>query len=197
MKKHSPSAARNKDEILPVLLEKLPRSGLLLEIASGTGQQAVHFAAAFPDLRWQPSEPDPANLASIAAWSAEAALPNLLPPLQLDVHQRDWPVPEVDAVYASNMIHITPWETCLALLEGAARCLKPGAPLLYYGAFFRRDRPTAPSNLDFDRSLRARNPAWGVRRLEDVREAAADHGLAFEESLDMPNNNFLTIFRRQ
>ena len=196
MEKHSPSAERNRDEILPVLGDLIPESGLLLEVASGTGQHAVHFAGAFPGISWQPSELLEENLASIRAWREEAGLPNLLAPIRLDLCEFPWPLGEVDAIFGSNMIHITPWETCLAFLKGAARHLKPGAPLIYYGAFFRKDRETAPSNLAFDRSLRERDPAWGVRNLEDVRAAAEGLGLAFETSLDMPNNNYLTVFRR-
>jgi hypothetical protein len=195
-KEHSPSAARNRKEILPHLRTRLPDSGMVLEIASGTGQHSVHFAAALPEITWQPSEKDPENLRSIRAWREEAGLPNLLPPILLDICEIPWPIAEADAIFASNMIHITPWETCLAFLEGAARTLKKNAPLIYYGALFRRDRETAAGNRDFDQSLRNRNPQWGVRWLEDIQKAARQRGLGFVESLDLPNNNYLTVFRR-
>lgn len=196
MKDFAPSAQRNRDEILSVLREVLPDEGTILELASGTGQHAVHFAPHFPGATWQPSDRRPEALASIRAWRDEAALPNLAEPVAIDVLDERWPVAEASAIVAINCLHVAPWETALALLAGAARTLRPGGPLFYYGAFFRDDRETAPSNLAFDADLRARDPRWGVRRLEDVLAAAAERGLAFEELRDMPNNNFGLVLRR-
>ena len=197
MKDHAPSAERNRHEILPALKAVLPASGLILEIASGTGQHAVHFGPHFPAAQWQPSDRTEKSLASIRAWAAEASLPNLLDPIELDVTWSEWPVKAADAIVNINMLHISPWQACDALMAGAERTLKAGAPLFYYGAFIRKDRETAPSNLEFSRSLTERNPQWGVRQLEDVIAVAESHSLALEEVLDMPNNNYSAIFRRQ
>lgn len=195
MKLHAPSAERNRDEILAVLPEVFPRSGTILEIASGSGQHAVHFAPHFPALSWQPSDRDEEALASIRAWSQEAALPNLLAPIELDVCWPNWPIAEADAMVCINMVHIAPWQATLALMSGAARTLKAGAPLFLYGPYLRADRATAPSNLDFDASLRARDPAWGVRQLEDVVAAAGEAGLQLDQVVDMPNNNCCVVLR--
>ena len=196
MKDFAPSAERNRDEILAVLREVLPNEGTILELASGTGQHAVHFAPHFPGATWQPSDRRPEALASIAAWREEAGHPNLAPPLPIDILAARWPVRQASAIVAINMLHVSPWETALALLAGAARTLRPGGPLFYYGAFFRDDRETAPSNLAFDADLRARDPRWGVRRLEAVVAAAEQAGLLFDELRDMPNNNFGLVLRR-
>ncbi len=193
MKDHAPSVERNRDDILAVLKRLLPQQGTILEIASGTGQHAVHFAPHFPNAIWQPSECRPEALESIRAWAAEAALPNLRDPVELDVTLPVWPVESADAMVAINMLHISPWAACEALLAGAARILSPGGRLVYYGAFIRDDRPTAPSNLEFDRSLRQRNSAWGVRRLERVVEQGESAGLTYEQVLDMPNNNYILV----
>jgi len=195
-KEYAPSADRNKDEILAVLPRFLPARGTILEIACGTGQHAVHFAARFPEARWQPTDRRGEVLPSVRAWAAEAGVANVLEPLELDVTWAEWPVEAADAIVTINMLHISPWSTCEAWLAGAARVLRPGAPLYYYGAMFRRDRETAPSNLAFDRSLRARDPAWGVRRLEDVVASAEGVGLALDTVLDMPNNNHSVVFRQ-
>ncbi len=195
MKEHAPSTERNREAILEALKQVLPPSGLVLEIASGTGQHAVHFAPAFPELTWQPTDKDPKALASIRAWTAEASVPNILEPLPLDVMAEDWPIAEARAMVNINMLHISPWEACEGLLRGASRVLHPGSPLFYYGAFIRADRETAPSNLEFDRSLKQRNPQWGIRKLEDVIAVAERAGLVFEQATDMPNNNFTVVFR--
>ena len=187
---------RNKDPILAVLRRVLPASGLALEIAAGTGQHAAHFAPAFPDLTWQPSDADPDMLDSIAAWAATAGAPNLKPPLRFDVTQKPWPVDAADAVVSINMIHIAPWTCCLALMAGAGRILTDGGVLYLYGPFKRDGRHTAPSNDSFDRSLQAHDPAWGVRDLADVVDAAARQGLSFVETVDMPANNLSAIFRK-
>jgi SAM-dependent methyltransferase len=196
MKRHAPAPERNREPLLAVLREVLPASGTLLELASGTGQHAVFFARAFPGLLWQPTDVDPEALESIEAWRAEEALPNLRPALHLDVRAEPWPVPSADALLCVNMIHISPWEACQGLMRGAARVLTPGGRLILYGPYFVEGRPTAPSNLAFDASLRARDPAWGVRELGAVTEEARRHGLERERVTDMPSNNLTVVFRK-
>lgn len=195
-KRHAPATLRNRDAIAAVLTEWLPASGTVLEVASGSGEHVVHFAAAFPVLDWQPSDPDPAGRISVAAWCAEAALANIAPPLALDAAAADWPLDRADAILCINMIHISPWAATLGLLAGAARLLAPGAPLILYGPYIETDVPTTDSNLAFDASLRARDPAWGLRQLDDVKAAAAAAGLHFAERLAMPANNLMLLFRR-
>ncbi len=175
----------------------LPANGIVLEVASGTGEHAVHFARAFVGLQWQPSDPDPDNLRSIRAWQTEAGLPNLGDPLSLDVRDPDWPIDRADALVAINMIHIAPWEATLGLMRGAGRILGSGAPLYIYGPFIREEIETAPSNIAFDASLRGRNPAWGIRPIEAVAEAAAVQGLDLQRIEPMPANNLSVIFRRR
>ena len=191
----APHVARNADPIASVLGEVLPASGLVLELASGTGEHILHFARAFPGLQWQPTDPDPAALASIAAWRGEGPA-NLLPPLRLDAREPAWPVEAADAILCINMVHISPWEATIGLLDGAARLLAPGAPLILYGAYRRAGVPTAPSNESFDASLRARNPDWGLRNLEDVQAEARQRGLSLERVVEMPANNLIVVFRR-
>jgi SAM-dependent methyltransferase len=194
----SPSTARNRDPILEVLRPRLPPAGLVLEIAAGAGEHAAHMARALPGLSWRPTDPDPEALASIAAWREAAGLDNLLPPLRLDAADPDgWPVAHADAVVNINMIHISPWAAAEGLMTGAGRVLAPGAPLFLYGPYIEASVATAPSNLDFDASLRGRNPAWGLRRLEDVAALAAGRGLALEARIAMPANNLLLVFRRR
>jgi len=193
-RRFAPAAARNREPILDVLRAHLPASGTALEIASGSGEHAVAFAAAFPSMVWQPSDPDPANRASIAAWIAAAGTPNLLPPIDLDATTEIWPLATADAVVCINMIHIAPWAACLGLMRGAARLLAPGGLLYLYGPFRRFGAHTAPSNAAFDESLRARDPAWGVRDLDEVREAA--EGFAPPTVVAMPANNLSVLFRR-
>lgn len=193
-KRHAPATARNRDAIADVLADWLPASGTVLEVASGSGEHAIHFAAAFPHLLWQPSDPDPAGLASIAAWRAEAGLPNVAPPLALDAAAPDWPVDHADAILCINMVHISPWDATLGLFAGAARLLDPGAPLILYGPYIEPGVPTAESNLAFDANLRARDAAWGLRDTEAVKAAAA--GLALAERRAMPANNLMLLFRR-
>lgn len=192
----SPSVARNREPILAVLRDILPASGTVLEIASGTGEHAVHFAAALPHLRWQPSDRDPEALASIAAHREAAGLPNLLPPALLDVSAPSWPAEHAEAVVAINMIHIAPWSAALGLAAGAARVLGPGGVLFLYGPYREEGRPTAPSNEAFDASLKARNPEWGLRQLGDVVALASRHGLALLRRVEMPANNISLAFRR-
>lgn len=196
MKRFAPATERNSSPILDVLRTVVPRRGTLLEIASGTGQHAVFFAPLFKDLAWQPTDVDPESLASIADWIRDAGTPNLRPPLLLDVTQPRWPVAAADCVFCCNMIHIAPWEATLGLFAGAARILPPEAPLFLYGPYFEDGVETATSNLAFDESLRGRNPAWGIRRLEDVMRVAQDSGFRFDRKVAMPANNLSVVFRR-
>lgn len=195
---HSPAAERNRQPILEVLARVLPSRGLALEIASGTGQHAVHFAAALPGWTWQPSDPQPGALASIAAWIAQSGQANVRLPRQLDVTQEPWPGVDdpVDAIFCANMIHIAPWSACEGLMRGTARHLTADGVLVTYGPYLIAGVPTAPGNLAFDADLRARNPAWGVRHLEDVQRLAQAHGLALQEWVAMPANNFVLVFKR-
>lgn len=197
MKRHAQAPERNREPLLAVLREVLPASGTVLEVASGTGQHAVFFARAFPHLLWQPTDVEPESLASITAWRAEEALPNLLPPLPLDASSDTWPVSSADVILNVNMLHISPWSACQGLMRGAGRVLTPGGCLITYGAYFVEGRETAPSNLAFDASLRERNPAWGVRQLGDVTAEAARHGLERERVVDMPSNNLTLVFRKR
>ena len=193
----APAVARNRDAILAVLRRVLPAQGTVLEIASGTGEHAVHFAAALPHLTWQPTDVDADARGSIAAHRASAQLPNLLAALALDASSPDWPVTQADAVVAINMIHISPWRATEGLMEGAARVLPPGGPLYLYGAFKEGDRHTAPSNAAFDANLRASNPEWGVRDLSQVADLARSHGLQLAERIAMPANNLSLVFRHR
>ena len=182
------------------MLERvLPARGLLLEIASGTGEHAEAFARALPGLQVQPSDADPESLASIDAWRQHGGLANLRAPLRLDVHELPWRLPgiaAVDAVLCINMIHIAPWSACLALFDGAAARLAPGAPLVLYGPYREHGVHTAPSNEAFDASLRERDPRWGVRDLDEVRAEAAARGFALEEVVEMPANNRTVVLRK-
>ena len=196
-RRFSEASERNREPIAAVLERLLPASGLVLEIGSGSGQHAATFAQRFPGLDWQPSDPDPELRASIAAWRDAAGAPNLLRPLDLDVTGDSWPVRRAAAVFSANMIHIAPWACCLGLMAGAGRVLAATGMLILYGPFLLADRPTAPSNVRFDESLKARDPAWGIRGLAQVAAAAAEHGLELEETVDMPANNLMVVFRRQ
>lgn len=195
-KLHAPATERNRDAILALLRDELPAAGLVLEVASGSGEHVVHFAAAFPALQWQPSDPDPAALDSIAAWRAEAALPNLRQPIRLDA-RADWPDVRADAILCINMVHISPWDATLGLLRGAGNSLPAGGLLYLYGPYVRDGVETAPSNLAFDASLKARDPRWGLRRLEDLIAAADAEGLRFDRFVEMPANNLSLLFRRR
>lgn len=189
----APAADRNKGPILEVLERVLPETGLVVEIASGTGQHVVHFAKALPRLTWQPTEPDPRMRRSIAAWLAESGLSNVLEPLDLDVCRADWPVERADAVVCINMVHISPWRATEQLIAGCGRLLGRGGILFLYGPYRRAGRHTAPSNGAFDQSLRQRDPEWGVRDLETVVETAERHGLALSEVVEMPANNLSLV----
>ncbi len=193
----SPATARNREPILAVLREHLPASGLVLEIASGAGEHAAFNAAALPGLRWQASDPSSEALLSIAAWRAHAGLANLLAPLQLDAADpAGWPVTRADALVNINMIHISPWEAAQGLMAGAARVLPAGGVVVLYGPYVEAGVETAPSNLAFDASLRARNPEWGLRRLDEVVALAAARGLEFRARVAMPANNLCVVFRK-
>jgi cyclopropane fatty-acyl-phospholipid synthase-like methyltransferase len=192
----SPAAERNKDAILGAIRSRLPSSGVVLEIASGTGQHIVHFARALSALTWQPTDADDELRAAAAERIRAAGLSNVRAPLRLDVLAPDWPAVDADAIVCINMIHIAPWSATNALLAGAARWLPPGAPLLLYGPYKRGGRHTAPSNEVFDESLRARNPEWGVRDLDDVERCAEEHGFALTDVTAMPANNLTVAFRR-
>ncbi len=194
-RRFSPAVARNRDAILGVLRGALPPRGLVLEVASGGGEHAVHFAAGLPDLAFQPSDPDPVARTSIDAWGQAAGLANLRPALALDA-TADWPIAAADAVLCINMIHIAPWDAALGLLAGAARILPPGGPLALYGPFRRGGAHTAPSNAAFDQSLRAQDPRWGVRDLEAVAAAGAVAGFGAPAVTEMPANNLVVVLRR-
>jgi hypothetical protein len=192
----SPSVARNRDPILAVLRRVLLSAGTVLEIASGTDEHAVYFAAALPHLTWQPSDQDEQALRSIAAHWAVTRLPNLLASLSLDAVAPDWPVAQADAVVAINMVHISPWQATQGLMAGAGRVLSPGGALFLYGAYKENGAHTAPSNEAFDADLRPQNPDWGVRDLEEVAELAGSCGLELAERIPMPANNLSLVFRR-
>ena len=190
---HSEATWRNREPILGCLERVLPPAGLVLEVASGTGQHAVFFASRLPHLTWQPSDPHPEMRASIAAWATDGP-DNLAEALDLDVRSAEWPVAGVSAVVAVNLIHIAPWAVCRALIEGAARILEPRGVLFLYGAYRVDGRHTGPGNVEFDESLRARDPDWGVRDLEAVRDVAVGCGFEVGEVVEMPNDNLGVVF---
>ena len=195
-RRFAPAVARNKAAITEVLARHLPASGLVVEIASGSGEHALHFAEHFPALTFQPTDADAAALASSAAWRDEARLTNLLPPLMLDVMADVWPMQKADVLVCINMIHIAPWEATAALMQGAARSLPPNGMLFLYGPFKQGGAHTAPSNAEFDASLRAQDVRWGVRDLGAVAEIARAAGFAAPMVEAMPANNLSVIFRR-
>lgn len=196
MKRHAPATSRNRQPILDVLRPRLPDDGLVLEVASGSGEHVAHFAAALPHLTFQPSDPNATARASIDDWALTSGLANIRPAMALDAAAEAWPIEHAAAVLCSNMIHIAPWQATVGLIAGAARVLPADGPLYLYGPYRRAGRHTAPSNDAFDRDLRQRNPAWGVRDLEAVTELAAAHGFAAPEVIDMPANNLSLVFRR-
>lgn len=192
----APAAQRNRDPILAVLRRVLPPSGLVLEVASGSGEHAAHFAAALPGLDFQPTDPDPSRRASIDAWAAATGLANIRAALALDAASLAWPVERAAAVLCCNMIHIAPWAAATGLVAGAARALGQGGVLVLYGPFRRNGRHTAPSNAAFDASLRERNPDWGIRDLEAVAALAAAAGFGPPDIVEMPANNLCLILRK-
>jgi len=192
----APAALRNREPIAHVLAEWLPAKGLVLEIASGSGEHALFFAERFPSLEWQPSDVHPDALASISAWRDTTGLSNLRAPMTVDAASAAWPIERADAILSINMVHISPWASALGLLEGASRLLQPGAPLILYGPWLKDDIETVPSNLDFDADLKRRNPAWGLRRVEDFAAAAQPRGFALEDVRRMPANNLMMLWRK-
>lgn len=194
MKRFAPATERNSTPILEVLQRVLPRRGQVLEIASGTGQHAVFFAPIFKTLTWQPTDADPEVMASINAWIDDAGTPNIARPILLDVTNEDWPITHADAIVCCNMIHISPWQACEGLMAGARKILPKDGSLFLYGPFLEDDAETSASNLAFDASLKTRNPAWGIRSLEDVKRLASANGLRLLRRVAMPANNLSLIF---
>ncbi|MBX7532220.1 DUF938 domain-containing protein [Qipengyuania sp. 1XM1-15A] len=196
MKRHAPATARNSEPIAQVLAQELPGRGLVLEIASGSGEHAVFMAQRFPQIDWQPSDPDGEALASIGEWAREAGLTNLKQPVEFDTRTADWPLDAADAVVCINMVHISPWAATEALFEGSARLLAPGAPLVLYGPYFEDDVEPASSNVAFDQSLRSRNPEWGIRNVAQLEELAQRSGFEKTARYEMPANNLTLVYRR-
>ena len=219
LRRSAPAALRNREPIAEVLREWLPERGLVLEIASGTGEHVVHFAKQFPSLDWQPSDIHPDALTSIAAWRREAGWVNVREPLRLDSSSANWPVDRADAlssikmpsdsrepsrtaeanglsaVLSINMVHISPWSASLGLLNGSAKVLQTGGALILYGPWLKTDIPTAPSNLAFDQQLRERDPEWGLRKVEDFEAEAEKRRFVLEQVRTMPANNLMLLFR--
>ena len=202
MMQYSPASERNRQPILEALQHVLPAKGLALEVASGTGQHAAFFAQGLPGWIWQPSDATPSGFASISSWCAQAGVANVRAPVVLDVLSPRWPDDgdvfdqPFDAIFCANMLHIAPWATCSGLMRGAARHLAVDGSLLTYGPYLEQGAPTSPGNLEFDRSLRTRNPAWGIRALEDVVREARAAGLQLHARIPMPANNLLLVFKR-
>lgn len=195
-RRFAPATARNREPILDVLRRFFPQRGTVLEISSGTGEHAVHFARNLPGIEWQPSDVDDPALASIAAWCEHEQLANLRDPIRIDVLADDWPVEIVDAVFCANMIHIAAWPCCVGLMRGVGRHLRVSGVFVLYGPFRIDGEHTSPSNEQFDADLRSRDSAWGVRELADVTEQARLNGLRLRERVTMPANNFSLVFDR-
>lgn len=196
-KQHSPAAARNREAIGQVLAKELPAEGTVLEVASGTGQHAAYFADLFPQLVWQPSDPEPEAVQSIAAYRSESGRENLKSPIRLDASFPDtWPAAQFDAMLCINMIHVSPWAASEGLFAGAARLLGSQSPLILYGPYLEEDVETAASNLAFDENLKARNPLWGLRHLSAVGDLAVRNGFTRTGRYAMPANNLTVVFRR-
>ncbi|MEP2737168.1 MAG: DUF938 domain-containing protein [Erythrobacter sp.] len=196
MKRHAPATLRNREAIADILAEELPESGTVLEVASGSGEHVVFFAEKFRHLEWQPSDPDAEALASIAAYRAEFGGHNVREALMVDAQSAPWPIEQADAILCINMVHISPWDAAAGLFENAAKLLKTRAPLILYGPYFEDSVEPAPSNLDFDKSLRSRNPKWGIRDLAKVNDLAASTGFSLTSRCAMPANNLMLIYRR-
>jgi SAM-dependent methyltransferase len=211
-RQHAPATERNREPILEVLLRVLPPNGTVLEVASGTGEHAVFFAPRLKPRKWLPSDPNPSSRISIAAWRKHFPFDNLYPPLDLDVRAPIWPVEtgtlpdwlncadfntsQLVAIVNINMIHISPWSACLGLMAGAGRLLPPGGILYLYGPFKQGSEHTSPNNMAFDEALRAQDPDWGVRDLNDVIAAASKQHLTMLETYQMPANNLSVVFQR-
>jgi SAM-dependent methyltransferase len=195
-RREHPSASRNQVPLLTVLQRVFPTEGLVLEIASGTGQHAAFFTGQLPGLRWQPSDFDPDTFDSIEAWRQASHPDRIASPVRIDVTQPTWPIPTADAMLCVNMLQVSPWTAALGVLAGAARTLVPGGPFVIYSPLSRGGVHTSPGNAAFDARLKARNPALGVRDADQLIEAATARGLVHEETLDMPANNTVLVFRR-
>ena len=195
VKRYAPATERNRDVIAETLVNVLPAEGVVLEIASGTGEHAVHFAQLFPGITWQPSDPDPIAIASINAWRGDCAVANVRSAMLLDA-SADWPIAHADAIVCINMAHISPWAATVGLLRNAARILPQSAPLFIYGPFRQHDVPLAEGNATFDTALRQQNAEWGLRYVEDITKEARDVGLMLDQIIPMPSNNLSLIFCR-
>src|SRR3984957_270447 len=191
----APATVRNRDLILDVLRDVLPMTGLILEIASGSGEHVVHFARNLPSLAFQPSDPEPAALLSVPAWVKDGQVTNVRAPIVLDASQLPWPIASADGIICINMVHISPWDATVGLITGAAATLPPGSPLYLYGPYRRKGVATAPSNEAFDRNLRDRNPTWGLRDLGAVAAIAQSVGFSAPAVTEMPANNLSVVFR--
>ena len=195
-RQYGPPTVRNRDFILDVLRAVLPAGGVILEIASGSGEHVVHFARNFPSLVFQPSDPEPDALLSVASWVKATHVTNMRAPLALDASQSIWPIASADGIICINMVHISPWDATLGLIRGAAAILPPASPFYVYGPYKRKGSATTPSNEAFDRSLRDRNPTWGLRELEAVAAMAQSVGFSVPAVTEMPANNLSVVFRR-
>jgi Protein of unknown function (DUF938) len=191
---YAPATERNREAILSVLKSILPTQGKVLEIAGGTGEHITFWAPYFPNITWQPSDPDPMHLASIEGWIAQLPAANILSPVQIDVTNQTWGIDSVEVILCVNMIHIAPWAACLGLLQGAQSLLSKGGLLYLYGPFKQQGKHTAPSNEAFDLSLRAQDPSWGVRDLEAVIDSAQKYDLHVQQVIPMPANNLSVVF---
>jgi len=196
-RRSAPAAQRNREPIRTVLERVLPARGTVLEVAAGTGEHAVAFAAALPGVTWQPADPDPGMRASIAAHAHAEGLANVAEPRDLDVTAAVWPVERADALVCINLLHIAPWAATEGLFAGAGRLLPPGAPVAVYGPFKREGAHTSESNANFDEQLRGKNPGWGIRDVAEVAAEAERHGMALEDIVEMPANNLTLIFKRK
>ena len=194
-RRSAPAVSRNRKPLAEVLADWLPSAGTVLEVASGTGEHAVWFAERFPNLTWQPSDTHPDAQASIDAWRKASGLSNIAEPLTIDASSRDWPIERANAVLNINMAHISPWAASIGLIAGAARVLPGGGPLILYGPWLKDDIETAASNVAFDADLKARDPQWGLRRVEDFAAAASVQGFELAEWRQMPANNLMLLFR--
>jgi hypothetical protein len=195
-RQYAPATLRNRDFILDILRDVLPITGVILEIASGSGERIVHFARNFTALVFQPSDPDPDARLSAAAWARDAGVTNVRAPIALDASEPVWPIASADGIICINMIHISPWEAMLGLMKGAAAILPSASPLYLYGPYIREGFTTAPSNQAFDRSLRDRNATWGLRSLEAVAAIAQSVGFSAPVITEMHANNLSVMFRR-
>ena len=197
MKQHAPAALRNREPIAKVLAMELPDSGVVLEVASGSGEHVMHFAEQLSKLTWQPSDPDESAIASIDAYRSEAGAANVLPPILLDASAPDWPVQRADAIVCINMVHISHWSATEGLFAAAASLLDPGQALILYGPYVEPEVATAPSNIAFDQSLKDRNPAWGLRERTAVDALAVGHGFSRTARYEMPANNLILVYRKR